>query len=112
MQRALQTEKFMKSRLLTAALGAIALAAGASDARAGEAFIGVYRHDIDDEISHGHYEKSPSIIFGAKTAQLDELKFIWRPRVHLLASVNTRNGTSYIASGLTWTLNLNDRFYV
>jgi hypothetical protein len=101
----------MKSGVVTAALGVLVLAA-ATDARAGEAFIGVYRHDIDDEISHGHYEKSPQIIFGAKTAQLDELKFMWSPRVHLLASVSTRNGTSYVASGFTWNFRLSERFYV
>ena len=101
----------MKSKLIALTMGAIVVGASSS-AFAGEAFLGLYRHDIDDTISHGHYESSPSVIVGVKTARLEELPVIWKPRIHLLAGINARGGTSYIASGLSGDINLPKRFYV
>ncbi len=97
-------------RLLGAA--AFLLVAAAGPAAAGEAFAGAYAHDIDDHISYGHFEKGPQVVLGARTTALDELRMLGRPRVHLLAGINTRGGTSYLASGLSWRFRIADRFYV
>jgi lipid A 3-O-deacylase len=84
----------------------------AAPASAGEAMLGVYQHDIDDTFSFGHKEHGKQIVVGVRTAALDELSFIWRPRAHLIAGVNTAGGTDYVAAGLSWRFNFGgDRFY-
>ena len=90
----------------------LAAAAIATPAAAGEVFTGVYAHDVDDGISYGQFEDGAQIVFGARTTALDELKFLGRPRVHLLAGVNTSGGTNYAAAGLAWRFHLNERLYV
>lgn len=97
-------------RTAMAILAAALLAPGV--AAAGEAFGGVYAHDIDDQISHGHYETGPQVVVGARTTALDELAFLGRPRVHLLAGINTNGGTDYLAAGLSWRFPIGERFYV
>jgi lipid A 3-O-deacylase len=99
----------MRHAVLALTLASAAAMSGTT--HAGELFAGVYSHDIDDQISHGHFETGPQILFGARTTALDELSFLGRPRVHLLFGVNTQGGTDYVASGLTWRLKLTDRFY-
>ena len=98
----------MSSRILLSTLAA----AIAGPAVAGEVFAGVYAHDIDDGISYGQFEDGAQIVAGARTTALDELSFLGRPRVHLLAGVNTSGGTSYAATGLAWRFDINDRLYV
>jgi len=88
----------------------VALAAG--PASAGEAFIGVYAHDVDDGISYGRFENGAQIVGGVRTTALDELKALGRPRVHLLAGINTSGGVNYVASGLAWRFALTDRVYI
>lgn len=84
----------------------------ATPASAGEAMLGVYQHDIDDTFSFGHMEHGKQIVVGFRTTSLDELSFIWKPRVHLIAGVNTAGGTDYVAAGLSWRFNFGgDRFY-
>lgn len=100
----------MKLKLVLAALAASLMAA--TSAAAGELFAGVYSHDIDDQISHGHYETGPQIVIGAKTAPIDELKFLFKPKVHLLAGISTTGGTDYLAAGFSWRLHMTERFYV
>jgi hypothetical protein len=90
-------------------LGALVIT---SNAMAGEIFGGVYAHDIDDQISNGHFEKGPQIVVGARTTALEELKAIGSPRVHLLAAANTRGGTNYMAAGLSWRFRFAERFYI
>jgi hypothetical protein len=85
---------------------------GASAARAGEVFLGAYAHDVDDGISYGKFEDGAQIVGGVRTTALDELKFLGRPRVHLLAGVNTSGGTNYAAAGLAWRFHLSERVYV
>lgn len=99
----------MSPRILLSTLAAAAIAGPAA---AGEVFAGVYAHDVDDGISYGRFEDGAQIVLGARTAALDELKFLGRPRVHLLAGVNTSGGTNYVATGLAWRVNINDRLYV
>lgn len=98
-------------RIVTLAASGI-LVATASPALAGEALFGVYAHDISDRISFGGIEKGPQIVAGVRTASLDELAPIFKPRVHLIVGVNTRGGTNYAAAGLSWRFHFPDeRFY-
>ena len=93
-------------------LSAILLGLTAMPACASELSLGVYEHDIDDTFSFGHTEHGKQIVVGARTAALDELAFIWRPRAHVIAGFNTAGGTDYLAAGLSWRFNFGgDRFY-
>lgn len=91
---------------------AIFVVFAAAPAMAGEVFAGVYAHDVDDGISYGKFEDGAQIVAGVRTTALDELKFLGRPRVHLLMAVNTAGGTDYLASGLSWRFHVNERVYV
>jgi hypothetical protein len=96
-----------------AALMAMAVAlTAAGPSAAGEAFAGVYAHDVDDGISYGKFEHGAQIVAGVRTTSLDELAFLGKPRVHLLAGVNTAGGVDYVASGLAWRFNLAKRVYI
>jgi hypothetical protein len=93
-------------------LAAGLLASVAGNALAGEAMLGVYSHDISDRISFGGFEGGQQIVGGVRTAALDELAWAFKPRVHLIVGVNTRGGTNYAATGLSWRFNFaGDRFY-
>jgi hypothetical protein len=93
------------------AIAAVA-ALGAGPAAAGEAFAGLYAHDLDDGISYGKFERGAQVVLGVRTTALDELAFLGKPRVHLLAGVNTAGGTDYLAAGLAWRFNLARRIYI
>jgi len=95
-----------------AGLIAMAAAALAGPAAAGEVFAGVYAHDVDDGISYGKFEHGAQIVAGVRTTALDELAFIGRPRVHLLAGVNTAGGVDYLASGFAWRFDVAKRVYL
>jgi len=98
------------ARAALMAMAAALTAAGPS--AAGEAFAGVYAHDVDDGISYGKFEHGAQIVAGVRTTSLDELAFLGKPRVHLLAGVNTAGGVDYVASGLAWRFNLAKRVYI
>jgi len=97
-----------------ALISAASAALMAGPALAGEVFAGAYVHDIDDGISYGKFEQGAQIVFGARTTALEELRIIGKPRVHLLAGVNTSGGTDYVAAGLAWRFKLADsgRVYI
>lgn len=99
----------MASRTLIATAAIAASIAG--PVCAGEVFVGGYAHDVDDGISYGKFEGGAQIVIGARTTALDELAFLGRPRVHLLAGVNTSGETSYVATGLSWRFDLTKRLY-
>ena len=99
----------MASRNLIATAAIAASIAG--PVCAGEVFVGGYAHDVDDGISYGKFEGGAQIVIGARTTALDELAFLGRPRVHLLAGVNTSGETSYVATGLSWRFDLTKRLY-
>ena len=91
---------------------AVLLGLAATPALASELSLGVYEHDIDDTFSFGHTEHGKQIVIGARTAPIDEMAFIWRPRAHVIAGFNTAGGTDYVAAGLSWRFNFGgDRFY-
>lgn len=91
---------------------AVAAALVSGPAWAGEAFAGLYAHDVDDGISYGKFEHGAQIVAGVRTTALDELSFLGKPRVHLIAGVNTSGGTDYLAAGFSWRFNLSERFYI
>ncbi|HEX2800917.1 MAG TPA: acyloxyacyl hydrolase, partial [Phenylobacterium sp.] len=92
------------------AVAILSLAAG--PAAAGEAFAGLYTHDIADHISLGNVERGRQIVFGVRTAPVEELPWLFSPRVHLLAGINTARETDYLAVGLSWRFRFGgDRFY-
>lgn len=99
----------MAPRILMAAVAALALTS--APALAGEAFVGVYAHDIDDSISYGKFEGGAQIVVGVRTTALDELAFLGKPRVHLLLGVNASGETDYVATGLAWRFRLTERLY-
>lgn len=97
--------------------GSIGLAAAAAllatPALAGEGFLGVYAHNVHDRLSLDHLEGGEQIVFGVRTASLDELSRLWKPHLHLLVGINTEGGTDYAAAGLDWRIKLfSDRFYI
>jgi len=96
---------------LAAAAAMASLAAG--PAFAGELFLGVYQHDIMDGISHGgHFEHGKDVVFGVRTASLDELSWIWKPHVHFLIGLNTLGETDFAAAGFDWRFKFfDDRLY-
>jgi hypothetical protein len=100
---------------LAAALGlAFGLSAGA--AKAGEAFVGVYAHDvtfIGDAIGLGAAgrEGGADIHVGYRTGRIEGLRFIWRPQAHLFASINTEGTSNFVAAGLDWRIPLGRQFY-
>lgn len=96
------------------AMAAAVVIVAARPALAGEAFLGVYQHDIMDGISHGgHLEHGKDIVFGFRTASLDELSWIGAPHVHFLVGINTLGETSFAAAGFDWRFKFgpDDRFY-
>ena len=98
---------------LTFVAGAI-LALTAGPVMAGEALVGVYQHDIMDRLSHGgHFEHGKDIVFGLRTASLDELSILGSPHVHFIIGLNTLGGTDYAAAGFDWRFKFaGDRFYL
>ena len=100
----------MMRRLLFAA---IALSAAVSPAFAGEAFVGLYAHDISDRVAIGGFERGQQVVFGVRTAALDELSLIGKPHIHLLAGANTAGHTDYLAAGFDWRFTFGGgRFYI
>ena len=91
---------------------AVLLGLAATPALASEFSLGYYQHDIDDTFSFGNTEHGKQIVIGARTAPIDEMAFIWRPRAHVIAGFNTKGGTDYVAAGFSWRFNFGgDRFY-
>lgn len=97
----------MARAVLTASAAALAFAI-TGPAAAGEVFAGLYAHDIDDGISYGKFEDGAQVVAGVRTTSLEELRFLGKPRLHLLAGVNTSGGTNYIAAGMAWRFRLSE----
>lgn len=102
----------------TIAAGAAALAAGlatgaaagAEDGLVSEVKFGVRYHDVGlfDTRREEGVDLNAEVLF----APLEPLAFVWSPRPHLGAHVNTSGDTSQLYFGLTWTFDLTDRFWV
>lgn len=100
----------MKHVFAAAAAVFVPSAAGATSAQ--EVFLGVYWHDFSDGLSIGDYEDGAQIIGGVRSAPIESLDFVGRPSVYLLGAVNTDGGTNYAALGLSWRVQLSERFYL
>jgi hypothetical protein len=101
---------------LATALGlAVGLSGGA--AQAGEAFVGLYKHDvtfIGDAIGLGAAgrEGGADIHLGYRTGRIEGLRFIWRPQVHVFGSINTEGTSNFVAAGFNWKVPLGGQFYL
>ena len=92
------------------ALGSGALAA-AAPAAAGEAFVGVYKHDvtfIGSAIGLGAAgrEDGVDVHLGYRTNKLETLRWLGKPQVHAMVSINSKNTSNFVAAGLDWKIDL------
>ena len=92
------------------ALGGVALAT-AAPAFAGEAFVGVYKHDvtfIGNAVGLGAAgrEGGADIHLGYRTNRIESLRWLGKPQVHTMVSINTNNTSNFVAAGFDWRIEL------
>lgn len=87
--------------LLFGLSAAAAISAGA--AAAGEAFVGVYAHDVE-AIALGGSERGAQVAVGYRTEPIEPLRAVGRPSLYGFGAANTSGGVSYSAAGLSWRL--------
>jgi hypothetical protein len=97
-----------KALFAAAACVAVALAAPAF---AGEAFIGVYKHDVTflgDAVGLGAAgrEDGFDVHLGYRTNRVESLRWLGKPQVHAFVSVNSNNTSNFVATGLDWPIEL------
>ena len=80
-------------------LVAVAAAALAAPAQAGEVFGGLYIHDVDTPLTHSGIEGGMDLQLGYRW---DPLMGAKGPQPYLLASVNSAGETHYAAAGLSF----------
>lgn len=88
--------------------GALAIAAPAC---AGEAFVGVYKHDvtfIGNAVGLGAAgrEDGVDIHLGYRTNRLENLTWLGKPQVHTMVSINSKNTSNFVAAGFDWKIEL------
>jgi len=93
------------------AVTAAAVLAVAAPACASEAFVGVYKHDvtfIGDAIGLGAAgrEGGADIHLGYRTGKLETLRWLGKPQVHAMVSINTNNTSNFVAAGFDWKIEL------
>ena len=105
-------------RLAAAAVAALAFVGSyqPGEARAAEAFVGVYAHDvtfIGDLVGLGGAEREHGVDLhlGYRTGPVQALDFIWSPQVHAFVSVNSQLKSNFAAVGLNWRIPLGERLY-
>lgn len=100
----------MKTAILAASasflVGGVALAA-AAPACAGEAFVGVYKHDVTFigkavGLGAAGREDGYDVHLGYRTDKLENLRWLGRPQVHAMVSINSENTSNFVAAGLDW----------
>ena len=99
----------MKNALFAAA--ALAAAVVAAPAFAGEVFVGVYKHDVTfvgDLVGLGAAgrEDGVDIHLGYRTDKIESLRFLGKPQVHAMISVNSENTSNFVAAGFDWRIEL------
>jgi hypothetical protein len=97
-----------KALFAAAACAAVAVAAPAF---AGEAFVGVYAHDvtfIGNAVGLGAAgrEGGEDIHLGYRTNRIESLRWLGKPQVHAMLSVNTNNTSNFVAVGFDWRIEL------
>ena len=94
-----------------AALGSLALGGAglgfAAPAMAGEAFVGVYKHDVTFigkavGLGAAGREGGADIHLGYRTDKLENLRWLGKPQVHTMVSINTKNTSNFVAAGFDW----------
>nr|WP_295106291.1 acyloxyacyl hydrolase [uncultured Caulobacter sp.] len=83
----------------------------AAPACAGEVFVGVYKHDvtfIGNAIGLGAAgrEGGADIHLGYRTNKLENLRWLGKPQVHAMVSINTNNTSNFVAAGFDWKIEL------
>lgn len=112
----------MKTAFLATAaslsLGGAALAV-AAPALAGEAFVGVYKHDvtfIGSAVGLGAAgrEDGVDVHLGYRTNRLETLTWLGKPQVHAMVSINSDNTSNFVATGFNWKVELGEKggFYL
>src|ERR1043165_93887 len=99
----------MKTAMFAAA--AATAMAFAAPALAGEAFVGVYKHDvtfIGNAVGLGAAgrEDGVDIHLGYRTTGPENLRWRGKPQVHTMVSINTKNTSNFVAAGFDWKIDL------
>jgi opacity protein-like surface antigen len=97
----------MKTAMFAAA--AVVALGFAAPAMAEEAFIGVYKHDvtfIGNAVGLGAAgrEDGADIHLGYRTNKLENLRWLGKPQVHAMVSINTKNTSNFVAAGFDWKI--------
>lgn len=99
----------MKKALFAAT--ACAAVAAAAPAFAGEVFVGVYKHDVTfvgNAVGLGAAgrEDGVDVHLGYRTDKIESLRFLGKPQVHAMISINSENTSNFVAAGFDWHIEL------
>lgn len=99
----------MKTAMFAAA-AAVALAV-AAPACAEEVFVGLYKHDvtfIGNAVGLGAAgrEDGVDVHLGYRTNKLENLRWLGKPQVHAMVSINSKNTSNFVAAGFDWKIEL------
>lgn len=83
----------------------------AAPAFAGEAFVGVYKHDVTFigkavGLGAAGREGGADIHLGYRTNRIKSLDWLGKPQVHAMVSINTNNTSNFAAVGFNWKVEL------
>ncbi len=97
-----------KALFAVAACVAVALAA---PAMAGEAFVGVYKHDVTFlgkavGLGAAGREDGVDVHVGYRTNRIESLRWLGKPQVHAFVSINSNNTSNFVATGFDWPIEL------
>ena len=93
------------------ATAAAAVLAVAAPACASEVFVGVYKHDvtfIGNAVGLGAAgrEDGVDVHLGYRTNKLENLRWLGKPQVHTMVSINSKNTSNFVAAGFDWKIEL------
>jgi len=99
----------VKNALFAAA--ACAAVAVAAPALAGEAFVGVYKHDVTflgNAVGLGAAgrEDGVDVHLGYRTDRIESLRWLGKPQAHAFVSINSENTSNFVAAGFNWRIEL------
>ncbi len=93
------------------AMAACIAMAVAGPALAGEAFVGVYKHDVTflgEAVGLGAAgrEDGVDVHLGYRTNRIESLRWLGKPQVHAFVSINSENTSNFVATGFDWPIEL------
>lgn len=99
----------MKKALFAAA--ACAAVVFAAPAFASEAFVGVYKHDVTFigkavGLGAAGREDGVDVHLGYRTDRIESLRWLGKPQVHAMISINSENTSNFVAAGFDWRIEL------